>query len=89
MHDVQGMHDECAMFLHAQALDAEHTEQPLGIYSTALEAAMVYARYARMRMPQVALATAVALRCAAVCSAAWPNNTISPIGEEARRTADG
>lgn len=81
------------MFLHAQALDAEHTEQPLGIYSTALEAAMVYARYARMRMPQVALATAlataVALRCAAVCSAAWPNNTISPIGEEARRTADG
>ena len=72
MHDVQGMHDECAMFLQAQALDAEHTEQPLGIYSTALEAAMVYARYARMRMPQVALATALAtavwrcgvLRCA-------------------------
>ena len=72
MHDVQGMRDECAMFLHAQGLDAEHTEQPLGIYSTVLEAATVYARYARMRVPQVALATAlataVALRCAAVCS---------------------
>ena len=83
MHDVQGVHDERAMFLPAQGLDAEHTEQPLGIYATALEAATVYARYARMRVPQVALATAlataVALRCAAVCSTAWPNNTISPI----------
>ena len=42
--------------LHAQGLDAEHSEVPLGIYSTALEAATVYARHARMRVPQVALA---------------------------------
>ena len=49
MHDVQGVHDERAMFLPAQGLDAEHTEQPLGIYATALEAATVYARYVRTR----------------------------------------
>ena len=82
MH-VQGVPDERVMFLPAQGLDVEHTEQPLGIYATALEAATVYARHARMRVPQVALATAlataVALRCATVCSTAWPNNTISPI----------
>ena len=84
MHDVQGVHDERAMFLPAQGLDAEHTEQPLGIYATALEAATVYARYARMRVPQVALrgdgpGDGRGLRCAAVRSTAWPNNTISPI----------
>ena len=38
----------------AQGLDAEHLEVPLGIYSTALEAALVYARHARSRGPQVA-----------------------------------
>jgi len=52
--------------LLAQGLDAEHSEVPLGIFSTALEAAMVYARHAQMRVPQVALAMtgrSAVLRC--------------------------
>ena len=65
--------------LHAQGLDAEHSEVPLGIYSTALEAATVYARHARMRVPQVALAITGRGRCgAAVCSCkgSQPNDTM-------------
>tara|TARA_B100000795_G_scaffold80714_1_gene58009 strand:+ start:1654 stop:2220 length:567 start_codon:yes stop_codon:yes gene_type:complete len=61
--------------LHAQGLDAEHSEVPLGIYSTALEAATVYARHARMRVPQVAVAVAV-LRCPwPLRKPAQPNDT--------------
>ena len=73
-------------FSHAQGLDAEHSEVPLGIYSTALEAATVYARHARMRVPQVALAITGRGRCgAAVCSCkgSQPRHHVFA-GEEAR-----
>lgn len=68
-----------AWFLHAQGLDAEHSEVPLGIYSTALEAATVYARHARMRVPQVALAMTGRGRCgAAVCARAREASLTTP-----------